>query len=142
MTRLEWALLLFLSILWGGSFFFVGVAVRDVPPLTLVFLRVSLAAVLLLVIVRAMGLQMPRTRAAWFAFFVMGLIANAIPFSLLVWGQTHIESGLASILNATTPLATIAVAHLFTTDEKMTGGRLVAVVLGIAGVAIMMGPDV
>jgi drug/metabolite transporter (DMT)-like permease len=142
MNRMEWALLLFLSVLWGGSFFFVGVAVKEVPPLTLVFLRVSLAALLLLAVVRAFGQHMPRTREAWSAFFLMGLIANAIPFILLVWGQSHIESGLASILNATTPLFTIAVAHVFTTDEKMTGGRLAAVVLGIVGVAIMMGPDV
>ncbi|BCJ90806.1 ABC transporter permease [Terrihabitans soli] len=142
MNRMEWALLFFLSILWGGSFFFVGVAVKEIPPLTLVVLRVGLAALILLIIVRVMGLKLPRTREALQTFLVVGLIANAIPFCLLVWGQSHIASGLASILNATTPLATIAVAHVFTADEKMTGGRLAAVVLGIVGVAIMMGPDV
>ena len=142
MTLMEWAFLLFLSVLWGGSFFFVGVAVAEVPPFTLVCLRVGLAALLLLVIVHAMGQRMPASREAWLAFVIMGLIGNAIPFSLLVWGQTHIASGLASILNATTPLATIVVAHVFTTDERLTGGRLAAVILGIVGVAVMMGPDV
>ena len=141
MTPAEWASLLFLSVLWGGSFFFVGVAVKDIPPPTLVFVRVSLAAIILLVVVHAMGMRMPSDWRTWAAFFVMGLVGNAVPFSLLVWGQTHIASGLASILNATTPLATIIVAHFLTQDEKMTGGRLAAVFLGIAGVAVMIGPD-
>jgi drug/metabolite transporter (DMT)-like permease len=141
MTPAEWASLLFLSVLWGGSFFFVGVAVSEIPPFTLVFMRVFLAALILLVIVHAMGLRMPSDPRIWAAFLLLGFLGNAAPFSLLVWGQTHIASGLASILNATTPLTTIVIAHFLTADEKMTGGRLAAVFLGLAGVAVMIGPD-
>jgi len=141
MTPAEWGLLLALSVLWGGSFFFNGVALRAFPPLTLVLLRVGLAAVILSGVMRAMGLAMPRDRGVWLAFLGMGLLNNIVPFGLIVWGQTHIASGLASILNATTPLFGVIVAHLLTTDEKMTGPKLAGVVLGLAGVIAMIGPD-
>jgi drug/metabolite transporter (DMT)-like permease len=140
MTPFEWAMLLALSILWGGSFFFVGIAVKELPPLTIVLLRVGLAALILNIVVRALGLALPRDKAVWRAFLGMGLLNNVAPFRLIVWGQTHIASGLAAILNATTPLATVVVAHCLTEDEKMTGGRLAGVVLGLIGVAAMIGP--
>jgi drug/metabolite transporter (DMT)-like permease len=141
MGLMEWLLLITLSILWGGSFFFVGIAVHALPRFTIVALRVGLAAIALNVIVFAMKLNMPRNWQLWTAFFGMGLLNNMIPFSLIVWGQTHIASGLASILNATTPLFTVIVAHFLTHDEKMTGGRLVGVVVGFAGVVLMIGPE-
>ena len=103
----EWALLLTLSVLWGGSFLFIGVAVQELPPLTIVALRVVLAALALHGALRWMGLRMPSDARAWAAFFGMGLLNNAIPFTLIVWGQSRIASGLASILNATTPLFTV-----------------------------------
>jgi drug/metabolite transporter (DMT)-like permease len=139
MTSLDWALLLSLSVLWGGSFFFVGIAVKELPPLTIVLLRVALAAIALHVVVLVMGVRLPATRETWRAFFAMGLLNNVVPFILIVWGQTHIASGLAAILNATTPLFTVIVAHFFTADEKVTGGRLFGVVAGFVGVAIMVG---
>ena len=139
MTAGEWGLLLALSVLWGGSFFFVGVAVRDLPALTIVVARVALAAVALHLVVRALGVGMPRGRAAWLAFLGMGVLNNALPFTLIVWGQAHIASGLASILNATTPLFTVLVAHWTTRDEPMTGGRLAGVLVGFAGVVAMVG---
>ncbi|KQT59818.1 MULTISPECIES: DMT family transporter [unclassified Aureimonas] len=142
MTHLEWGMLLLLSVLWGGSFFFTGIAVRELPPLTIVFLRVALAAVILLAALRAIGLPMPKSRSVWMAFFGMGVLNNVVPFCLIVWGQTHIASGLASILNATTPLFTVVVAHGLTTDEKMTGGRLAGVLLGLLGVVVIIGPAV
>jgi drug/metabolite transporter (DMT)-like permease len=142
MTRAEWAMLLALSLLWGGSFFFTGVALRELPPLTLVLLRVGLAALILNLALPALGLRMPRDRRTWAAFFGMGLLNNALPFGLIVWGQTHIASGLASILNATTPLATVLVAHVLTADEKMTGNRLAGVIVGLLGVVVMIGPEV
>ncbi|MBB4000665.1 DMT family transporter [Aureimonas pseudogalii] len=142
MTPLEWSMLLLLSVLWGGSFFFTGIAVRELPPLTIVFLRVALAAVILLAVLRAIGVRMPKNRSVWLAFFGMGFLNNVVPFCLIVWGQTHIASGLASILNATTPLFTVVVAHGLTTDEKMTGGRLAGVLLGLLGVVVMIGPAV
>lgn len=136
----EWVLLIALSILWGGSFFFVGVAVAELPPFTIVLLRVALAAIALHLALRALGVAMPWNRDAWLAFFGMGLLNNAIPFSLIVWGQTQIASGLASILNATTPLFTVLVAHVLTADERLTRARLAGVLLGIAGVVLMIGP--
>lgn len=141
MGPLEWAMLLLLSVLWGGSFFFTEVALQELPPFTLVTLRVGLAALILLCLVRATGLAIPRNRRVWAAFLGMGFLNNLVPFSLIVWGQTHITSGLASILNATTPLATVLVAHLFTIDEKMTGNRLAGVLIGFAGVVLIIGPD-
>jgi len=140
MGAVEWTLLIGLSVLWGGSFFFVGVAVDGLPPLTIVVLRVGIAAFALNVAVVALGLRMPSDRRAWGAFLGMGLLNNLIPFSLIAWGQTHIASGLASILNATTPLCTVVVAHFLTRDEKMNAGRLAGVVIGFAGVVVMIGP--
>lgn len=139
MTSLEWGMLLTLSVLWGGSFFFNGIAVKELPTFTVVVARVVLASVILSVALRLFGGRMPRDGRVWLAFFGMGFLNNAVPFSLIVWGQTHIASGLASILNATTPLFTVIVAHMLTSDEKMTGGRLVGVVVGLAGVAVMIG---
>lgn len=141
MTPLEWGMLIALSILWGGSFFFVGVAVAEAPPLTIVTLRVGLAAVTLWFVILVMGVEIPFTGRVWAAFFGMGFLNNLVPFSLIVWGQTHIASGLASILNATTPLFTVVVAHFLTTDERMTAARLVGVIFGLAGVAVLFGPD-
>ncbi len=138
----EWSMLFALSVLWGGSFLFNGILVKALPPFTIVTRRVALAAIALNIIVRVTGKAMPRDGRAWGAFFGMGLLNNAIPFLLIVWGQTHIASGLASILNATTPLFAVVVAHLLTADEKMTGNRLLGVVVGFAGVALMIGPSV
>lgn len=142
MTPTEWGMLLTLSVLWGGSFFFTGVAITQLPPLTIVVLRVGLAALILNVVILALGLRMPRDGRAWAAFFAMGLLNNVVPFCLIVWGQTHIASGLAAILNATTPLSTVVVAHLLTSDEKMTGNRLAGVLIGLLGVMLMIGPEV
>ncbi|WP_207802654.1 DMT family transporter [Motiliproteus coralliicola] len=135
----EWALLILLSVLWGGSFFFVGVAVTELPPLTIVTLRVALAAAALWGIALAMGLRPPTSAKVWLAFAGMGLLNNAIPFALIVWGQTQIASGLASILNATTPLFTVVVAGLLLPDERATPLKLLGVALGFIGVVVMLG---
>jgi drug/metabolite transporter (DMT)-like permease len=139
MTASDWALLAILSIVWGGSFLFVGVAVRELPPLTIVALRVVTAASALLLTLRLMGVDLPRTRQVWSAFLGMSILNNVIPFTLIVWGQSHIASGLASILNATTPLFTVIVAHYLTEDERLTGQRFAGVIVGFAGVAVMIG---
>jgi drug/metabolite transporter (DMT)-like permease len=138
----EWGLLIALSLVWGGSFFFTSIAVVELPPFTIVVLRVGIAAIVLHVILHLMGVPLSGDAKIWRAFFMMGLINNAIPFSLLVWGQTHISGGLASILNATTPMFTVLVAHVFTADERITPARMVGVVAGLSGVAIMIGEDV
>ena len=141
MSQHEWMRLIILSIVWGGSFFFVGVAVEALPPLTIVAFRVSLAAFALLAIVYFTGLRMPINPKIWVAFIFMGILNNVIPFTLIVWGQTHIASGLASILNATTPLFTIVAAHFLTKDEKMTSNKIVGVIIGFTGVVIMLGHE-
>ncbi|MGE0751240.1 MAG: DMT family transporter [Variibacter sp.] len=137
----EWTLLLVLALLWGGSFFFNGVAVRELPSFTLVWLRVVVAALTLLLTLRVLGRRMPRGRQIWVALFGMGLLNNVLPFFLIAWGQHAIASGLASILNATTPLFTVLVAHLLTPDEKLTALKGAGVAIGLVGVTVMIGPD-
>lgn len=139
MGALEWALVVILSILWGGSFFFVEVAVSALAPLTVVALRVGLAALALNLLVLTMGQKLPRQRSLWLAFFTMGLLNNMVPFTLIAWSQTHVSSGLASILNATTPFFTVLAAHYLTRDEKITQTRLWGIALGFAGVVVMIG---
>ena len=141
MSRLEWGLLLALSLLWGGSFLFVGIAVKGLPPFTIVLLRVAIAALALNIVLRVIGIPLPRDGASWRAFLGMGLLNNAIPFSLIVWGQTHIASGLAAILNATTPLFTVLVAHCLTADDRLTRARLTGLLIGFAGVVVLIGPE-
>ncbi len=141
MGPLEWAMVLTLSVLWGGSFFFVEVAVGDLPPLTIVTMRVGLAAAALWMFALIIGLRPPRSFKVWAAFFGMGLLNNVIPFSLIVWGQTQIASGLASILNATTPLFTVIVAGALLSDERPTLLKIFGVVIGFVGVVVMIGGD-
>ena len=140
MSPSQWLLLVFLSVLWGGSFFFVGVAVHEVPALTLVFFRVAIAAAALYLLVRILGHELPRSAKAWQPFVVMAILNNIIPFLMITIGQKEIASGLASVLNATTPLWTVVIAHLFTSDEKLTANRALGVVVGVCGVAVLMGP--
>ncbi|WP_246814295.1 DMT family transporter [Kiloniella majae] len=138
----EWFMLIILSILWGGSFFFVGVAVSELQPFTIVTIRVGLAAIALWGIIFTLKMPLPKNLAAWKALLIMGLLNNVIPFTLIVWGQTYIPSGLASILNATTPLFGVIVATIFLPDEKATILKAVGVITGFFGVILMFGlPD-
>jgi drug/metabolite transporter (DMT)-like permease len=142
MSGSDWLLLILLSVVWGGSFFFAKIAVAELPPLTIVMARVTIAAAALHLLVIATGQRMPRDLSLWRDFLLMGLLNNAIPFSLIFWGQKEIASGLASILNATTPLFTVLVAHAFTRDERATPAKLLGVALGIGGVTLMIGLDI
>ena len=141
MGGVEWAMLVALSLLWGGSFFFTGIAVADLPPVTLVALRVSVAAIVLWAVLCATRQHMPWPAYAWLAFLGMGLLNNVLPFTLIVWGQNHIASVVAAILNATTPLFTAIAAHLLTRDEKLTVGKTVGVAIGLAGAVVTIGAD-
>jgi drug/metabolite transporter (DMT)-like permease len=141
MTPLEWALLLILSVLWGGSFFMQAIIVKELPTFTTAACRMGFAALILIAVMLILRQRMPLDRASLRAFACMGFLNNAVPFSLLIWGQSHIPSGLVSILNATTPLFTVVAAHFFTSDEKLTQARLFGVVVGLAGVAIVVGTD-
>lgn len=141
MSAHDWLILGILSLLWGGSFLFGRVAVAELPPFTIVLCRVGGGALILAVAVRAMGLSLPRDAGLWGSFFVIALLSNVIPFSLIVYGQKQVGAGLASILNATTPLFALIVTHFMTEDEKLTRLRLAGVVGGFLGVTIMLGPS-
>lgn len=139
MSRADWVGLVTLSALWGGSFFFVEIAVEALPPLTIVLTRVGLAALALACVITWRGAGWPRGWRIWGAFLVMGALNNAVPFTLFAFAQGQITSGLAAILNATTPLFGVLVAHVATTDERLTTARLLGVVTGFAGVVVMIG---
>ena len=134
----DWSLLGVLSILWGGSFFFNGVVLREVPPLTVVLLRVVLASVILLPLLWVYRIKFPRGISGWTPFIAIGLFNNVLPFSLIVAGQTYIPSGLASILNATTPLFTVIVMAA-AGEEKLQARRIAGVITGLIGVVILHG---
>lgn len=140
MSAADWALLLFLGTIWGGSFFFARVAVAEIPPLTLVLLRVALAAAALHVYLAATGRSIRAAFPRWRGFLLLGLVNNVIPFSLIFAGQTELGAGIASVLNATTPFWTVLVANALTRDEKLSWNKLAGIILGVAGTAIMIGP--
>jgi len=136
----EWGFLAALSAAWGGIFLFNRLALVDFPPFTAVLLRLSIAAPLLWALVRAQGDAWPRSLKTWAAFAVMGFLNNALPFTLFVWAQQTISSGLAAIINALSPVATAILCHLLTRDEKLTVRKSAGVLLGLAGVAALIGP--
>ena len=140
MNRSDWLILLVLAVIWGGAFMFIGVAVRHGQPLTSVWARVSSAARAMVLFLWLKGQPLGLPREVWGSMFLLALLNNALPFTLFGWGQTHIASGLASILNATTPIWGVVVAHVFTSDERMTPRKIAGVLLGFAGVATMIGP--
>jgi len=133
--------LLILGALWGSSYLFIKVAVAQVPPLTLVAGRLVLAAAIMWVVLAAARQAMPRSRRLWAAFAVMGLLNGAVPYSLIFWSEQHISSGLASLLQATMPLFTVLMGHFLMRDERLTAGRVAGVVLGFAGVGLLLLPD-
>jgi drug/metabolite transporter (DMT)-like permease len=141
MNRSDWLILIALALIWGGAFFFIGVAVRHVPPLTYVMLRLSIAAAAMWTYVRVRGQSVSLPQQVWGAIILLALLNNALPFALFGWGQTHIASGLASILNATTPIWGVVVAHFLTRDERMSPRKIAGVLLGFGGVALMIGPS-
>jgi len=134
----DWSLLILLSVLWGGAFFFAGVAVRELPPLTVVLVRVALASLTLLPLFWYFGHSLPRTLTGWWPFLGMGLLNNVLPFGFIFAGQTQITVGLSSIINAMTPLFTVLVMAAFR-EERLTLNRSIGVVLGVIGVAILRG---
>jgi drug/metabolite transporter (DMT)-like permease len=140
MSTLAWALLLFLAFIWGGSFVFAKVAVAEIPPFTLVLLRVGLAATTLWVVCLATGVAMPRALKNWGAYAVMGLLNNVIAFSLIFTGQQEIGASLASILNGSMPFFTVLLAGLLLTDEKFSTRKIVGIAIGFFGVVLIIGP--
>ena len=135
----QWLMLITLSILWGGSFFFVEVALNDLPAFSIVAFRVVISAAVLWAVVFMLKLPIPKSMGIWAAFLVMGLLNNAIPFSLITWGQVQVSAGLASILNAAVPFFTVIVAGVLLPDEKISPLKVIGVLIGFFGVAVMIG---
>lgn len=140
MHRHDWLLLVALSVLWGGSFFFNGVALRELPPLTVALARVFFGALCLLAVIGPLGGALPKRAADWLPFAIMGLVNNVIPFSLFLTAQTMVSSGLAAVLNATTPLFAVLVLAA-SGEERLSGRRIAGVLIGLAGVALLRGTD-
>ena len=136
----EWAALIALSVIWGGSYLFMKIAVGYLPVFTIVFARVALGALTLGAILLVSGIGLPRGWMRWRAFLTMGFLNNAVPMSLIVFGTHSISAGLASIINALTPIFTIVFAHLLTADEKLTTNKLIGIGLGFCGVIVLIGP--
>jgi drug/metabolite transporter (DMT)-like permease len=133
--------LLFLAALWGPSFLFIKVAVADIPPLTLVVGRVGLASLVLYLILRLGGRNLPKFGFIWKHFAVVGFFSNALPFVLFSWGEQYIDSALAAILNGTTPLFTIVLAHFFIADDRLTPVKVMGTLLGFAGLVLLIAPS-
>ena len=139
-TRHDYGLLLALGAVWGSSFLLIKLAVDTIPPITVATGRIGIGALVLALIVVVRRRSWPRRRHEWLLLFAMGVVGNAIPFSLINWGETHIDSGLTAILMSSVPLATIMLAPAFVRDEPLTSGKLAGVALGMAGVAVLIGP--
>jgi drug/metabolite transporter (DMT)-like permease len=141
MSSADWGIIMLLSLLWGGAFFMIELGLRGFPPNTLVFLRMAIAVPPMLLTLKIFGHHLPTDRKSWKQLFILGAINAALPFILFFWGQTQIDSGLASVLNATTPLWGVVTAHFLTRDEKATPARVAGVFLGLAGIIVMVGTD-
>lgn len=141
MNGRDWLILIALAVIWGGAFFFIGVAVKQVQPITYVWLRLTVAAIGMWAYVRLSGQTVKLPREVWASILLLAVLNNALPFVLIGWGEVHIASGLAAILNATTPIWGVLVAHFVTHDERISPRKLAGVVLGFAGVAVMVGPS-
>ena len=134
------AMLILLGAIWGGSFFFARIAVAEIPPLTLVLLRVGIAGVALHLYLLARGPSFALAMPHLPMLLLLAILNNVIPFSLIFLGQTALGAGLASVLNATTPFWTIVIANAVTSDEKLSWNKVAGVLFGIAGTAVMIGP--
>lgn len=140
MSGRDYVNLLGLSALWGTSYLFIKIAVEgNLAPAELIAGRLIVAAAVLFLVVRLRGLRMPRERQMWRSFAIMGLVGTAAPFLLIAWGETRIDSSLAAVLNATVPIATVILAHFWTRDERLTLRKIAGVLIGFAGVVVVVG---
>lgn len=135
---MAFAALFLLGAIWGASYLFIKIGVSHIPPLTFVALRLVLAASFSYLLLRLRGLRLGR---AWPTYMAMGVFNGAIPYTLIAWGELHIPSGLAAILTAAAPIFTVLLAHALVAAERLTATRLVGVLVGFAGVGILIGPD-
>lgn len=135
------SLLFLLAAMWGPSFVFIKVAVETIPPITMVFGRVALAAILLYLFLRLKNGRMPTSRTTWKHLTVVALTHNTIPFVLFAWGEQYVDSAMASILNGTIPFFTIILAHFFTQDDRLTPAKIAGVLVGFAGLVVLVLPS-
>ncbi|WP_434732810.1 DMT family transporter [Rhizobium sp. YTUHZ044] len=142
MNAWTWGLLVLLGLIWGGSFFFARIAVQHVPPLTLVFLRLLLAALALHVYIAGRLDIYSIFKARWREFLILGVINNVLPHALIFFGQTRIGAGLAAILNATTPIWTVLIANYLTSDEKLSSAKIAGCLVGLLGTIVLVGPGI
>lgn len=137
----DYALLFGLAALWGGSFTFIKMGVETVPAVTMTLMRLAIAAGVMLALARWQGERLPRGSRIWGAILVTAITGNALPFSLIGWGEERIDSGLAAILMGVMPLTTMLIAHVMTTDDRLTPGKIAGIVLGFIGLVILIGPS-
>ena len=137
----DYALLLLLAVMWSGSFAFIKVGVESVGPLTLTWARLAIAAAILYGWLRIKNQKLPGDLTSWGVFAFIGLVGNALPFSLISWGETHIDSGLTAILMGVMPVTTAMLAHLFIKDEPFTARTGLGLVIGFIGLCILLGAD-
>lgn len=140
-TWADYGLLIGLSLIFGSSFIFTGISVRDVPPLTVVTLRLGIALIILYTMMVLSNQRLPAPGRIWLFIVTAAIFGNALPFSLITWGQVTVEAGLTAIFMAVMPLATIFLAQFFTSDERLNGWKITSVLCGLAGVIILMGPS-
>ena len=137
----EFALLGLLAALWGSSYLLIKIAVASIPPITLIALRVSIAAVFLLIVMRCQGARFPTDRSMWRMLLIQSFFNSIAPWTLLAWGQQHVDSGLAGVLNSTSPIFVFFITLLFTHHEAVTAWKLAGALLGVVGVALIVGVD-
>ncbi len=137
----DYALLVVLAAIWGSSFLFIKLAVTEIPSVTVAAARITIAALLLWAAARMAGQSLPRGWGVWGIIVCASVAGNAVPFTLIGWGEEQIDSGLAAILMATMPLTTLVLAHIFTSDEKLTTRKAIGVAMGLLGLIVLMGPD-
>jgi len=137
---LNWLLLMILVFLWGTSFMFISISIEEVDPLSVVFARVLIGAILLTVVAYAKGLCIPFTGQAWLAYLLMGVMGNVLPFFLITWGQLSVNSGIAGMIMAIMPLMTMLLAHYFIDGENLNRYKIIGFVLGLGGIVLLLGP--
>ena len=136
----DWLLLAVLILFWGTSFMFTAIAIRSIDPVTVVFGRVLIGALILVSIVYARGLHLPVSLRDWLALTALGFLGNVLPFMLIAWGQLSINSGIAGMIMATMPLITMILAHYFVDGEDLNAWKIAGFSLGIGGIALLLGP--
>ncbi len=137
----DYAWLILLAAIWGSSFMVIKLAVDTVPAATMTLARLMIAALVLLAVARHAGQNLPRSLRVWGLVCLAALFGNALPFTLIGWGEEKIDSGLAAILMGVMPLTTVLLAHIMTSDEKLTPRKTAGVILGLAGLVILIGPQ-